>query len=145
VVQVSELMKAPTDPGRVAALFRSWDTDGDGAVDLAEFRDAMTALQKATGTGWRGGASDAAIDALFREFDVDGPCCALACCAAARAKALSLSPEPSWAWRVPRSCASAPTPEHSRAMRHLLHTCALAAHAQARAKWTTPSTCSTAG
>ena len=49
---------------RAIDLFRSWDADGNGLVDAAEFREAVRSL------GYDAPRSD--VDALFASFDVDG-------------------------------------------------------------------------
>ena len=49
---------------RAIDLFRSWDADGNGLVDAAEFREAVRCL------GYE--APRAEVDALFAEFDADG-------------------------------------------------------------------------
>ena len=48
---------------RVLDLFREWDTDGDGEISKAEFREAMGVLGFA--------AAGDEIDALFDSFDTD--------------------------------------------------------------------------
>ena len=52
------------DAPSVLEVLRSWDTDGDGVVDVAEFRRAVRALGFVT-------APRAAIDACFDILDVD--------------------------------------------------------------------------
>ena len=49
---------------RVRELFRSWDTNGDGVIELKEFQAAMRAL------GLK--ASEGAVANLFSSFDADG-------------------------------------------------------------------------
>ena len=51
---------------RVMDLFRAWDEDESGLVDVAEFRKGMQLLM---GKGW---ASKDDIDALFKTYDKDG-------------------------------------------------------------------------
>ena len=65
IQDVDELREAiVTNQSRISDLFREWDADGNGTVDLQEFTRALTAVGLP--------ADPKAAEALFREFDVDG-------------------------------------------------------------------------
>jgi Ca2+-binding EF-hand superfamily protein/predicted esterase len=62
VEQLSRIMQEHSI--KLIDLFRDWDTDGNGAIDKKEFRQAVAAL------GYD--APNKAIDAVFATLDVDG-------------------------------------------------------------------------
>ena len=65
IQDVDELREAiVTNQSRISDLFRVWDADGNGTVDLQEFTRALTAVGLP--------ADPKAAEVLFREFDVDG-------------------------------------------------------------------------
>eukprot|EP00900_Chrysochromulina_parva_P018401 jgi/Chrpa1/26562/Chrysochromulina_OHIO_Genome00013261-RA len=65
IQDVDELREAiVNNQSRISDLFREWDADGNGTVDLQEFTRALIAVGLP--------ADPKAAEALFREFDVDG-------------------------------------------------------------------------